>query len=91
METTIYLSGVSSGAFAVLAAFALVFFWKTRGFRLRLGVENDYPSHSGTSARDEPPVDYYEMSRRLAEEDAKDAKSVPGGAFEPVPPVSRTP
>lgn len=40
MEWVFYFSGITSGAFLVLAVFTLVVFYKTRGFRIDLLVRN---------------------------------------------------
>lgn len=40
LEWILYLCGISSGAFLVLGAFVMVFFYKTRGFRLNLEILN---------------------------------------------------
>ena len=46
MEWILYLCGISSGAFLTLGAFVLVFFYKTRGFRLNLEILNSVSMRS---------------------------------------------
>ncbi len=87
MEVVIFLSGVSTGAFLLLGSVALVFLYKARGFRVRLGIENDYGGGRSKS-NVEPPLDYFEMERRLREDEANNAEQVPRGGGQPVSPVS---
>lgn len=78
MEWVIYLSGVSSGAFVTLLAGTLVFFYKSRGFRIKLGIDNP------AVRRDKPDEDYW--SQAHAESVSRGAserlQGVPPGASE---------
>lgn len=52
MEWILYLCGISSGAFLTLGSFVLVFFYKTRGFRLNLEILNGVVREKGEERED---------------------------------------
>ena len=67
MEWVFYLSGVSSGAFVVLLSTVLVLLFKTRGFRIRLGIVNAEESEPVPLNRGKPKDDY-DLSREPVDE-----------------------
>jgi hypothetical protein len=67
MEWVFYLSGVSSGAVLVLVSGVLILLYKTRGFRIRLGVVNADEPEPAPLTRAKPKDDY-DLSREPVDE-----------------------